>query len=791
MAKPFRLMFVALFLALTWFSAATPAGAALTAYDVNPDDPHGYPRWYEDSTGLQLELCVPPPAGTATSAAQFCIGDPIEVDGDGNPINPLVLTGESFWWLAETSIDLASGGEAQLTLALEATFGGNEAPVDGNQISFGRTRIRIDTPVAGIYTVTTPYQTHEFEVTDPAEGINYTADIGASNFLNTAAGFAGALNAPIGPFLTWPDYDTNPALQVLELDPVTNEPTATVLEQYVGDPNVPSTVVGGTNGNIFRVQGPGIDVQTDQFFVMGKVLDTNTADATNHVFPGEPPLNLFAVGPINRTEFFANPDPAAPLVAVTGVDYNYPVGYPLWYRENIGTPTEPVGGLQVTLCVPGDAMCISDPIDPSELTTQVALRTGGEAFWWSADALFDIGADNDRALLVLGIEATFGGDESIVDGQQITFGRVRIRVDTNTSGAGTYRVTHPYGVNIFEDVPADDNGINYTADIGIVNPTDPDSAMIGTLYSDIGPTLLRWDNWIDPATATPENPFPPELVKPYPGNPALSVYYLGDPAIEHQVVGSTIPDAGHPSGFQNFFMVERLTSGTPDNGTWELVGETDEFAVSGKIFDEETFQFAINAAAPVAVADSVTITTENSVAVSVLNNDTINGVPIPNIPGADVTINVLPVGENFGPNSGTAAVDINNPGTILYTPSAAFLTTGGVDTFAYQILDNATGFTSNTAIVTVTVDALETITVDRARFSARRLRLDLRGTSNAPGSTLTIHAGNSAEGSVIGTVLVGDAGRWSFRGTATTNLTAVTIVSSPGQTTVTETLQVR
>ena len=148
------------------------------------------------------------------------------------------------------------------------------------------------------------------------------ADIGAANFLSPAIGFNGTLAAPIGPFLTWPGYASNPALQVRALDAVTNEPVGPVLEQYVGNPNIPSQVVGGTNGNLFRVEGPvgsnlgglGIDfVETDLFNVMGKVFDP-TVTLVAHVFPGSPVQKLHAVGPVNRVNSFVPQS----LGAVTG-----------------------------------------------------------------------------------------------------------------------------------------------------------------------------------------------------------------------------------------------------------------------------------------------------------------------------------------------------------------------------------------------------------------------------------------------------------------------------------------
>jgi hypothetical protein len=527
-------------------------------------------------------------------------------------------------------------------------------------------RIRIDTPVAGTYTVTHPYGTQVFQVANAADGINYTADIGASNFLSPALGFRGAL-AAFGPdqvpFLTWPNYANNPALQVLELDGL-GQPTGVVLEQYIGDPRTPSPVVGGPNGNVFRVEGPGgIVAQTDLFFVMGKVFDP-TVPLVAHVFPDPPPRNLLAVGPVNRVAPFSPTSIVELEHGVTGVDYIYSVGYPIWYQENLGTLEDPIPGVQLTLCSPGDPMCISDPIDPDD-PAMFALRTGGEGFWWSADARIELGG-GDRALLVLGLEATFGGDESIVDGQQISFGRVRIRIDTNTTGAGTYRVTHPYGQHIFENVPADDRGINYTADIGIDDFSDPDFAFVGALYSAIGPQFLKWTTF-DPDPALTD----PLLVRPNRNNPLLSNYHVGNPAIDHEVVGS-------PFG-TNFFRVERQ-----DGGDWVVVGETPDFSVSGKIYDPETFQFEEIPMVAFGDATVLDVAVAQSVTINVLENDRY---------APPVTVNVV-----LNPAHGTAVVNADN--TVTYTLEDQSF--AGEDEFTYNITHDTAG-TSNIATVAVTV----------------------------------------------------------------------------------------
>lgn len=757
--------------------AAPTAWAALADLGV-PIAPHGYPAYYQDADGLQLELCLPAPAGFATRP-DLCIFDPLDEN------SALKVTGESFWWLAQATAAMPGGGDAGLTLAVEATFGGNEAPTDGNQISFGRTRIRVDTATAGTYRVTHPYGTHIFEsVPADANGINFTADIGAANFLNPALGFRGTLTA-FGEdqvnFLTWPDYRNNPTLQVRALDPVTQLPTGPVLEQYVGNPNVASTVVGGSNGNLFRVErlisgtiASGtwqIEAETNLFFVMGKEY-VEQPGQTAHVFPGAPVQKLYDVGPVNRTGYFADPDPVAPLVDITGVDYNYAVGYPLWYQENAGTIDAPAPGIRVTLCTPGDAMCISDPIDPTN-PAHTSLRTGGEGFWWSADARFDTSVG--RAALVLGVEATFGGTEAIVDGQQIAFGRERIRVDTPV--AGTYRVTHPYATRIFTDVPAGDGGINFTSDIGIADPSDPDSAMVGTLYSDIGPTLLKWTTFNpDPALTDPL------LVQPNPNVPGAFNYYVGNPGVERPVTGG-------PNG--NIFRVERLTGGTVENGTWTTVGQTILFAVSGKVFDEATFEFdqlITNPppGSPIAAADTATLDLNQagpSLTIDVLANDTIV------LPATVTAVTVV-----TQPASGTVAAT-SPVGTFIYTPSAALASNGGTDSFTYQITDS-NALASNIATVTVTVIAVppaEQITFNRARFNTRNLRLDLTGTSNRLGSVLTIYPGTTTTGTPLGTATVGDNGRWNLRAAITNpSLTSVTVLSNvAGAVPVTQPLDVR
>ena len=124
---------------------ASPARAEFAA--VGPvSAPHGFPLYYTDSNDLSLELCLD---------ADWCFFDPVDPN-DQNQVD-LGIGGEVFWWMAEAEADpLVANGRTLLVMALEGTFGGDETVVNGQQISFGRLRIRVDVPAPGTYVVTIP-----------------------------------------------------------------------------------------------------------------------------------------------------------------------------------------------------------------------------------------------------------------------------------------------------------------------------------------------------------------------------------------------------------------------------------------------------------------------------------------------------------------------------------------------------------------------------------------------------------------------------------------------------------
>src|SRR4051812_7776250 len=114
-----------------------PANAALTA--VGPPVPrHGFPEYYQDSSGLRLALCVENDDPFCTSTAPN--PGPATVSSDPAQTN---FPEETFYWSAGALIDKRSVGiRARLVLAAEAAFL-NGPPAAGDQVTFGRIRVRV------------------------------------------------------------------------------------------------------------------------------------------------------------------------------------------------------------------------------------------------------------------------------------------------------------------------------------------------------------------------------------------------------------------------------------------------------------------------------------------------------------------------------------------------------------------------------------------------------------------------------------------------------------------------
>lgn len=214
------------------------------------------------------------------------------------------------------------------------------------------------------------------------------------------------------------------------------------------------------------------------------------------------------------------------LTTVGPVNTDY--GFPSWYGDSAGTRVEPCLDGENPLCgfLPGD---IPDPDAPISFPDNFP----GEFFYQL------VGSDlalpgGGKAVLTLGLEAAFANDDPIA-GDQLTFARTRVTV---TGGPRNTTVTfkHPFG-----ELTIDTDG---TGSGRLVQDVSPAVGNFTTAFKgNFGP-FLKWD----PAVA-----------------PAAPAGYLGDPAVEHAVVGGK-------GGVNTFSM-------TGPAGTVS----TDQFGISGKL----------------------------------------------------------------------------------------------------------------------------------------------------------------------------------------------------------------
>ncbi|MHB8765022.1 MAG: Ig-like domain-containing protein [Deferrisomatales bacterium] len=692
--------------------APGPALATLAAVGPEPTlavGPHGYPGFYEDLNGLRLELCLD---GDGVNGP--CIFDPVQVAF--NPWSETTGFGaEAFYSYAQADTrPLVAGGKALLIIALEAAYGGGGAPIQGNQMTFARARVRFSAAQAADYRIVHPYGEILVSAADAAASIatfgevRVTVDLGAINPVDPAGAFRGALQGwgpANAPFLTWNTFSAtanDPALVRPVIDPVTGVPTGQSIH-YIGDGATPHPINPGPNGDSFQIWMNGaLASQTNLWVVAGKV-HVPPATYAPYAYVAPPP-NLWdlgprsslapvaSVGPVNRAanwpatgSHLPTPGvPAAPGFPAVPSGAGYPIGYPFWYQEQAG-PTGAFAantpGLQLTLCPGSDPMCISVPVDPAN-PASAALNVGDESFFWSADADLNYRSPDGRtrvdAKLVMGLEATFGNAlGTIVDGDQVVFGRIRIRA--RVSHPGTYTFVHPY------TDPAADPGditnphrpltfvvtdpaelINYTEDIGIITAqTDPDAGLAGALYSKINP-FLRWATFSPDLAATD-----PRLVVQAPGQPVRA--YVGNPLVRSQVVGARFG--------ANYFSVSApgvIPAGAPG-------ATTDLFAITGKLFDPLA---PFGLPTPVAVADAATTPANVPVTIEVLANDTIPA-------GETVTVAAT---DGLG---GTAVVNADS--TVTYTPGAT--AAPGSDSFTYTLTTGAGASATATVSVTLTAAA--------------------------------------------------------------------------------------
>jgi hypothetical protein len=323
------------------------AQAALFAVDPGPYLPAigSFASWYQDTHGRTLDLClskavssrVPSAPGAPTYMCNL-LPAPGIFDDTQPVVFPSNFPDEAFWFTGDGSIvDAARGIDLTYVSAVEAAFSGG-FPVEGDQISFARIRIRVDVPTAGTYVITHPYGVEVFNVDTPGRrAINMTRDIG----IGAPKTYDGALKGDVGPFLrsvNGPYTETNP---------VTGS-----AEQFVGDPNLVEAFTGSPfNTNYIRIEGPnGLDLRTTVMAISGK-LSTVTRPTPMITQRSTYSRTAGASEPVAQQDVFVL---APPPPAKVTLDSNNPVlnfseadTTGSWYAQSSTNPTLP-STLQVT-----------------------------------------------------------------------------------------------------------------------------------------------------------------------------------------------------------------------------------------------------------------------------------------------------------------------------------------------------------------------------------------------------------------------------------------------------------
>lgn len=125
---------------------------------------------------------------------------------------------------------------------------------------------------------------------------------------------------------------------------------------------------------------------------------------------------------------------------VTSGPLNPVDGFPEWVQD--------ANGNQLQRCLDAN-ICFFDPIVTTDAFS-MQIGSGGEAFYWSADAVVNDGLGNRVLTLGMAAETAFlqeGPNAEPLDGSQFPF--LRLRFVMGVPVDGTYTVKHPYGSDVF------------------------------------------------------------------------------------------------------------------------------------------------------------------------------------------------------------------------------------------------------------------------------------------------------------------------------------------------------
>ena len=424
----------ALLLGATGISASTAAtevvqrnpGGLTAVGPVNTE--HGFPAWYEDSSKVRTELCL-------DGDNPLCAFPPGDVPDPLKPISfPDNFPGEAFYMLAGSEVQIPGGGDAVLTLALEAAFA-NENPIPGDQVVFSRQRIDVDDAAPNTtLTFTHPYGTVTVDTDERGRG-RLVEDVSPA-----VGNFQTPLKGDIGPFLQW---------------------DSGAPEGYLGNPDVEHTVTGSPLGtNFFEVTtSDGGTARNDQFSVMGKI-STNTGVQADRAVVGGGHLDVFATSRGDQLE----------VVGQDGVFSTTPMEKDEGDSERAYARIAYTGAAPATVTVRnlGDKPVSSAEVAVTDVSVATAATYDGTALTVEATS------SSGTAPEVAGFgKLTATGTANVYKG---SFPTLAPPVEATVSTSGTSRTTVPVVVTGGEASPVGEDPIDPAPDPGpVTEGTTPDN----------------------------------------------------------------------------------------------------------------------------------------------------------------------------------------------------------------------------------------------------------------------------------------------------------------------------
>jgi hypothetical protein len=754
-----------LFLAV-WMLCAAPAQAALQQF--GPIDPaNGFPTWYQDTTGLALEHCLP----QTQAELVWCVLPPIP-NGTAPEVFPTNWAIENFYTDATSGVRLAPiPGTTQtatvlLIMALESSFVNGADVIPGQQMVFARTRIKVSPlPFSGTYTVYTPLGKFVFDNQVAGDRLFFTEDIGLA-----ALDFAQALTGRQGPFLlpaTVPGGAEVPPIPDLLpgqdpfFDALVAGGGATLYpgtgKKYIADPARLGPITGGKTGiagqpvytvndgstrdpNLFRVEGPnGFVFETTDFSLNGRIFEGAIAGGL-----AVDRASYARSATATKVDVYATASPSTqgrlPAAAAPAV-----VSTQLAYFDAACTPTLDAAGN------PGPPYSA-----PAGLTATQMLAAGTKYFGQSHPATIPL----------------------------------QVCVQANAVNATGQTVT------TFTPAPLGDQVFITEA---LYDPTNQALSVKATSSDQVVPPTLTVDGY-GPIPATGQLLVPALLAAPDKvtvlstggglnqlqmstgpvagGAPPLPVA-VNDTATTLEDTPATIPvlanDTNAAGGTVGLVSLPLLGTAVvnPDGS----VGYTPKL----NAFGTDTFTYRVTVGTQVSNEASVTVTITPVNDPPVAVNDTAGALR-----GIANSVNVLandtdPDGKadlaravivTGNANLGITAGSVFAGGVVTFTPPAT--TAAGPYTFTYNAVDQAGAVSALPATVTVTVSTTEAIVVAKDIYTTRSGRWTLQGTlSPAAGQTLTMTyvdgtfkvngaCTGAAAGTVIGSATVDALGNWLY-----------------------------